>query len=75
MTLVIEKNVPLRPGHHRNGLTDILNRMEVNDSVLIKDEDYEITAARNIISRYGKMRGKLFTVRRVDAGHRCWRLK
>jgi len=70
--LKIEKGIPV-PKNHGGGLNaeyEILDRLEVGDSVLFTTPD--IKRARNNAYR---RQPKKFTFRKMPNGNRCWRVE
>lgn len=71
----IEKGVPL-PDHQRRGSQNSrypFPDMEVGDSFAFEEHEHRRVA--QAAHAYKKRTGRGFTVRRVDGGGRCWRIK
>jgi hypothetical protein len=72
--LVIDKGIPVPPQRRRGcgEVIDVLERMEVGDSVVFPDSGKRVTFAT---SGYGKRLGRKFVTRKVDGGRRIWRIE
>lgn len=67
-TYVIEKNIPVPPRHNSTQPFQILDKMQVGDSILFNFKEWK--RARN--QAYSR-KPKCFTFRRDKNGYRCWR--
>jgi len=69
---VIEKGVPLPPGQRGRGLIGVIQKMDVNDSILVPDAKQSIVSASGRVVR--QRTGAQFTTRVVEGGVRIWRV-
>lgn len=73
---VIEKDVPLPESHssHRGGLSGALRKMEVGDSILLKDKSQHFISAAGQTVAMRENDGRKYMTRTVEGGVRIWRV-
>lgn len=70
-TFVIDHNIPLPGPRQSTTLRFPFALLEVGDSFFVPGDKNAVSPAA---FQYAKRHGKKFTVRKVEGGHRVWRL-
>jgi hypothetical protein len=75
MDFKIEKGLPIPPGKGRGGMYPF-DQMEAGDSFFVADDPgIKGTSVSNSAASYERKHNKKFSVRKVEGGWRCWRVK
>jgi len=63
----IEKSVPMPTERNKYPFRE----MDIGDSFLVEVDVVKVISAAHA---WGKVNNKKFSIKKVDAGHRCWRV-
>lgn len=63
----IEKSIPMPEAWNKYPFKD----MDIGDSFLVEGD---VVKVRNAAHAWGKVNNKKFSVKKVEGGHRCWRI-
>jgi hypothetical protein len=74
MTFTIEKAIPLTGRQGRDAVYP-LKDMAVGDSFLVTGSAEILTNLRYAACAFGKKHSRKYSVRKVEGGHRCWRVE